>query len=164
MLSDTGMAELVEVMKRYPTKRAAILPLMHIIQREQGYVSAEAEEWIAERLELAPVKVHEVLTFYSMLHQQPVGRYHLQVCRTLSCSLRGAGRLLGYLGQEHDLRDGQVADDGLFSVDEVECLGACGDAPVVQINDDYHREVTVESFGELLDRLRRDSGAAGGDE
>ena len=163
MLSKKGLSEVDEVITRYPEKRAAILPLFHLFQQEHGYVSAEAEEWIGERLGLTPVKVHEVLTFYSMLHCDPVGKFHLQVCRTLSCELRGSEALLTHLRTKYGLANGGVGEDGLFSLDEVECLGACGTAPVVQVNDDYHVDLTVDSFEALLDELRNnDSSGADG--
>ena len=161
VLSAESVAEADEVMARYPVKRASILMLFHIVQREHGYISAEAEEWIAERLEMHPVKVHEVLTFYTMLHPDPVGTFHLQVCRTLSCQLRGCDELLDHLRSEYGLTSGEVAGDGVFSVDEVECLGACGDAPVVQVDDDYVNKLTVESFEELLQKLRAEAEAKG---
>lgn len=149
-LSAAGLTEIDAVMARYPVKQAAILPLFHVVQREHGYVSAEAEEWIAAKLDMAPVKVHEVLTFYSMLHTRPVGRLHLQVCRTLSCALRGAGKLLRHLESRHGLTNHAVSADRDFSLDEVECLGACGNAPVVQINDDYHLDLTPEKLDSLM--------------
>ena len=154
VLSEAGRAEAAEVMKRYPHKRAAILPLFHLVQREHGCISAEAEEWIAGELGLHPVKVHEVLTFYTMLHLEPVGKWHLQVCRTLSCQLRGCDRLLAHLGDKYALQNHGVSEDRVFSLEEVECLGACGDAPVVQVNDDYHKQLDVETFEELLQQLR----------
>lgn len=154
MLTPQGLAEFQEVRKRYPAKRAAILPLFHLFQKEQGFVSAEAEEWIARELDLAPVQVHEVLTFYTMLHQEPAGKYHLQVCRTLPCWLGGAGRLLRHLGQKYGIRTGEKTRDGRLGLQEVECLGACGNAPVVQVNDDYHWDLTVEKLDRLLESLR----------
>ena len=154
VLSEAGRAELDELLRRYPVPRAAILPLFHLVQREQGFISAEAEEWIAGVLGLTPVKVHEVLTFYTMLRTEPVGRFHLQVCRTLSCELRGSERLLEHLRAKLGLeRQCQASPDGKFSFQEVECLGACGNAPVVQVNDDYHMDLDVAKLEALLARL-----------
>src|SRR5205814_152656 len=127
-----------DIAKRYPSRRAALLPLFHLVQEEKGFISAEAEEWIAETLGLTPVQVHEVLTFYTMLHPEPVGRHHLQLCRTLPCLLRGAGSLFVHLEKRLGIGAHEKTADGRFSLEEVECLGACGNAPVLQVNDDYH--------------------------
>ena len=154
VLSAEGLKELDGLLGRYPTRRAALLPLFHLVQREHGFISAEAEEWIAERLDLTPVKVHEVLTFYTMLRTRPAGRWHLQVCRTLSCQLRGAEKLLEHLHGKLGLeRENEPTPDGRFSFQEVECLGACGNAPVVQVNDDYHMDLDVSRLDALLARL-----------
>jgi NADH-quinone oxidoreductase E subunit len=154
ILSEEAMAEFRQVLTRYPTRRAAILPLFHLVQREHGHISAEAEEWIGQQLDLPPVKVHEVLTFYTMLRQEPWGRHHLQVCRTLPCMLRGAARIVHQIEARLGIRDGGKTGDGRFSLQEVECLGACGNAPVVQVNDDYHMDVTAEKLDRLLDGLK----------
>ena len=154
MLSAQGLATLEAVMKRYPTKQAAIRPLFHLVQKEHGYISAKAEEWIASKLDLPPVKVHEVMTFYTMLHAEPVGRHHLQLCRTLPCMLRGSERLLAHLKGKLGLIAGERTADGRFSLQEVECLAACGNAPCIQVNDDYHMDVTVEKLDRLLDSLK----------
>jgi len=153
MLTPQGLAEFQEVRKRYPVKRAAILPLFHLFQKERGFVSAEAEEWIARELDLAPVQVHEVLTFYTMLHQEPPAKAHLQVCRTLPCWLAGARRLLRHIEDRYGIRDGEKTPDGRLGLQEVECLGACGNAPVAQLNDDYHWDLTVEKLDRLLESL-----------
>ena len=156
MLSERGLAELARVMERYPTRQAAILPLFHLVQREHGHISADAEVWIAKQLGLAPVKVHEVMTFYTMLHPEPVGKYHLQVCRTLPCALGGCGAVLARIRSKLGIRAGERTQDGKFSLQEVECLGACGNAPVVQVNDDYHWDLTAGKLEELLDRLAKE--------
>ena len=145
--------EIAEILTRYPQPRAAILPILHIAQREQGFVSAEAEEYIARLLDLPPVKVHEVVTFYSMLHLEPVGRHNLQFCRTLSCALRGGEKLMAETRRKLKIRDHEVTADGRYSVEGVECLGACGNAPVVQVNEDYHYDLTQEKLDKLLEGL-----------
>ena len=153
MLSAKGLEELADVLRRYPTKQAALLPLLHLVQKEHGFVSAEAEVWIGQQLGMAPVKVHEVLTFYTMLCREPRGRFHLQVCRTLPCALRGAGGLLAHIKARLGLKDGGVTPDRVFSLQEVECLGACGNAPVVQVNDDYRMDLSAEKLEQLLTSL-----------
>ena len=160
MLTPASLREIDEILTRYPVKRAALLPMCHVIQKERGFISAEAEEWIAARLDLAPVKVHEAITFYTMLYLAPVGRHHLQVCRTLSCALRGCERLLSHLKTSLGLLPGESTADGLFSLQEVECLGACGNAPVVQVNDAYHMDLSVEGLDTLLLKLRSGSDPA----
>ena len=154
MITAAGRAEFDQVLTRYPTKRAALLPLFHIVQREHGYISAEAEEWIAKELGLTPIQVHEVMTFYTMLRPEPVGKYHLQLCRTLPCALRGGIRLVHHVEEKLGIAaDCKPTKDGRFSLQEVECLGACGNAPVIQVNDDYYGDLTAEKLDRLLAAL-----------
>ena len=122
-----------EAIKRYPVKRSAVLPLLHLVQEDQGYVSDEAVEWIASELELQPINVYELLTFYPMLRRKPLGKKHVRVCRTLSCALRGAHRTCSTLETELDCKEGEVSEDGEFSLEYVECQASCGTGPVVLV-------------------------------
>ena len=133
-----------EAIKRYPIKRSAVLPLLHLVQEDQGYVSDEAIEWIASQLELEPINVYELLTFYPMLRRKPLGKKHVRVCRTLSCALRGAHRTCATLETELDCKEGDVSEDGEFSLEYVECQASCGTGPVVLVDELTYEEVEGE--------------------
>ncbi len=141
------------LLKRYPTKRAAMLPTLWLAQKQWGWISKEVMEYVAKLLELPPVKVYEVVTFYTMFHQKPVGKYHFQVCRTLSCELCGKEEIVHHLKKKLGIGLGEVSADGRFSLTEVECLGSCGTAPMAQINEDYHENLTPEKLDEILKKL-----------
>lgn len=142
-----------EVLTRYPTKRAATLPTLWLAQGEFGYLSSEAVEYVAGLLDLSPATVQGVVTFYTMFATQPMGRFHVQVCTNLSCTLVGARTLVGRLEDRLGVAVGQTTEDGAFSLSEVECLGSCGTAPVVQVNEEYHERQTPDGVVHLIDRL-----------
>ncbi len=141
------------ILSRYPTREAAILPVLHLAQREFGYLSDPAIEYVASLLGFSPARIEGVATFYTMFRRNPVGKYHLQVCRNLSCSLMGAEHLIEHLSGRLGIRPGQTTPDGKFTLSLVECLGSCGTAPVIQVNDDYHENLSVEAVDRLLDGL-----------
>jgi NADH-quinone oxidoreductase subunit E len=141
------------LVEKYPKPRAALLPILWEIQREKGWIDAEAEAWAAERVGVSPAFVHGVVTFYTMYKQQPTGKYHIQVCTTLSCMLRGSDELLDHLKQKLGIGLGETTADGKFSLQRVECLGSCGTAPMFQLNDDYHEDLTPERVDQLLESL-----------
>src|SRR3989440_9990845 len=128
-----------ELITHYPKRRSASLMLLHAVQEHYGYISRQAIEWIAGKLELQPINIYELVTFYPMFHQKPVGKYHLKVCRTLSCALGGAYELHGHLckrlGLDSEAQGTQTTKDGQYSIEFVECLASCGTAPVMMWND-----------------------------
>jgi NADH-quinone oxidoreductase subunit E len=147
-------AEIDEVISHYPKKRSASLMLLHAMQEKFGYISRQAVDWVAAKLELQPINIYELVTFYPMFHQKPVGRHHLRVCRTLSCALGGSYKLhehicekLGLDPQEHGP---QTTNDGGFTVEFVECLASCGTAPVMMCNDGFHEGVSDKKADEIL--------------
>jgi NADH-quinone oxidoreductase subunit E len=142
-----------ELLTRYPTKRAACLPVLHLCQRIHGWISADVIAYVARRLELAPSEVQGVVTFYTMYHQQPVAPNVVWVCRTLSCELRGARDLQKRLEQRFGCSAGGTSKDGKFTLKTAECLAACGQAPMVQINDAYYENLTVETLDRLIDEV-----------
>jgi len=149
-------AEINAVIGRYPQKRSAALMVLHALQEHFRCITPEAMEWAARKLELEPINIYELVTFYPMFHQQPVGRFHLRVCRTLSCALAGSFRLhehlCGTLGLDPRLHGPQTTPDGRFTVEFVECLASCGTAPVLLCNEELHERVTVEKADEILRR------------
>ena len=147
-------AELDELLTRYPTKMAALLPALWIVQRARGWVSAEAMAEVAEVLALTPAYVQGVVTFYTMYHQHPVGRYFIQVCTTTPCNVCGAEGVVDAFLQHTGCGElGVTSPDGRYTVIEVECLGACGFATPVQINDTYVESVTPQRVPEILAAL-----------
>ncbi len=141
------------IIARYPVKRSAILPLLHLVQNEQNHVTKDGMRWVAKKLKIEMNDVYEVLTFYSMFFTEPIGTYHIQLCRTISCFLCGAGEIREHLEKKLGIKAGQKTADGRFRLSEVECLGSCTTAPVMQINFDYHENLTPEKIDRILDAL-----------
>ena len=146
--------EIDEVITHYPQKRSASLMVLHALQEHFGHVSRGGVEWTARKLELEPIHVYELVTFYPMLRQEPAGRHVLKVCRTLSCALGGSGPLHGHLcrrlGLDETAHGMQTTADGKFSVEFVECLASCGTAPVMMCNEAFYEGVTPERADEIM--------------
>ena len=147
-------AEIDKLITHYPKKRSASLMLLHAIQERFGYVSRQAVEWVAAKLELQPINVYELATFYPMFQRAPVGKYHFKICRTLSCSLGGSHKLHEHfctkLGLDPHAHGAQTTKDGKFTVEFVECLAACGTAPVMMCNEDFHEGVSEQRADEIM--------------
>ena len=143
-----------EIVRRYPKKEAAMLPVLYLAQEEFGYLSAEAIEYVAKLMDLSPARVYGVVTFYTMLNMEPIGRHHVQVCRTLPCALVGAENITAFLKARLGIQVGETTPDGKFTLSEVECLASCGSGPMMQINDDYYENLTRENIEEILRSLK----------
>ncbi len=148
------VAEIDELITHYPKKRSAALMLLHAFQERFGYISRQAVEWTAAKLELQPINIYELVTFYPMFQQKPVGKFHLKVCRTLSCALGGSHKLHEHfcqrLGLDPEAHGVQTTKDGKFTVEFVECLASCGTAPVMMCNDAFHEGVSEAKADEIL--------------
>ncbi len=155
MLSDALKSKFDQVIARYPVKRSAIVPLLMFGQDEIGYVSDELIDEIARCVEVRPIEVIEDISYYSMLRRNPIGKHNLQVCTNISCLLRGGEEIFEHCGKRLGIGHKQTTPDGLFSLEEVECLGACCGAPAVQVNYDYHENLTPEKIDRLIERLKR---------
>ena len=156
MISDALKNKFDQIIARYPLKRSAIVPLLMFGQDEIGYVSDELVEEIARRVEVVPIEVIEDIGYYSMLHRKPIGKYNLQVCTNISCLLRGGEEILEHCAKRLGISHRQTTPDGLFSLEEVECLGACCGAPAMQVNYDYHENLTPEKIDRLIERIKGD--------
>ena len=154
MLSEALKEKFDRVVARYPVKRSAIVPLLMFAQDEIGYVSDEAIEEVARRVGVRPIEVIEDIGYYSMLHRQPIGRYNIQVCTNISCMLRGGEEILIHCSKKLGIGHKQTTPDGMFSLEEVECLGACCGAPALQVNYDYYENLTSEKIDALIDKLK----------
>ncbi|MBM4134557.1 MAG: NADH-quinone oxidoreductase subunit NuoE [Nitrospira sp.] len=156
MLSEKYKSEIADILSRYPVKRSALLPLLYLAQRETGYITEGAMKEIAGILKLTPPQVYETVTFYTMLNLKPVGKFHLQVCKSIMCALVGSDTLISWLEKKLGIKAGETTKDGLFTLSKVECLGACGTGPMMQINDDYYERLTEEKVDRILADLQRD--------
>jgi NADH-quinone oxidoreductase subunit E len=151
-------SELNELLTHYPQKRSASLMFLHAIQEHFGHISREAMEWIAARLELQPINIYELVTFYPMFRQEPQGKNQIRICRTLSCALGGSYKLhevyCKKLGLDRHVHGPQTTKDGKFTVEFVECLASCGMAPVMMCNDTFHEGVTESKAEEILEKCK----------
>src|SRR6266850_99000 len=151
-------AELDELLTHYPHKRSASIMFLHAIQEHFGHISSEAMEWVAAKLHLQPINIYELVTFYPMFHQKQVGKYHLRVCRTLSCTLGGSYKLheqlCKRLGLDSHQHGAQTTQDGKYTVEFVECLASCGTAPVMMCNEAFHEGVSEKRADEILESCK----------
>ena len=154
MISDEMKKRFDELVKRYPEKRSALIPILHDVQAEVGYLSPEAIAWVAAYLTLSPADVMSVASFYDMLHLEPVGKHMIYVCHNLTCSLLGAERLIRHLEGKLGIRMGETSPDGLISLKRMECLASCGTPPAIQIDGIFYERMTPQKLDELLEKLR----------
>jgi NADH-quinone oxidoreductase E subunit len=154
MLSTETQQKIESLKKVYETHQSALIPALHVAQADQGWLSEETQREVAQLLGLTAQSVRQVVTFYTMFHQKPVGRHMIQVCRNLSCSLLGGQRLQKQIQEKLGLEDGETTQDGRFTYVSVECLGSCGTAPVLMVNDRYHENVTPLEVDRLLEELK----------
>ncbi|WP_038248779.1 NADH-quinone oxidoreductase subunit NuoE family protein [Ghiorsea bivora] len=152
--SEARLAEIDALIKRYPSAKSALMPVLYMAQQDFGYLSMETQQMVADVLNLRLMEVREVVTFYTMFKEQPHGKYLLEVCTNASCMLNGADELYAQMKDILGIGPGEITEDGLFSIAEVECAGACAGAPVVQVNNVYHEKVTAESMEALITKVR----------
>jgi NADH-quinone oxidoreductase subunit E len=153
MLSEKAKAEINELKGKYPDSKSALLPALEIAQQENGWLSEEVMREVGQAMDLPPTEVASVASFYTMLYTQPVGEHVIQVCTNLSCSLLGAEHLVDYISRKLGIEVGDTTPDGKFTLLTVECLGSCGTAPVMQIDETYHENLTEEKIDRILERL-----------
>jgi len=139
---------------RYPKKEAAMLPVLYLAQQEFGHIGPEAIEYVAKLMDQAPARVLGVVSFYTMYNQKPIGRHHIQICRTLPCALGGAEKVTAFIKQKLGIKPGETTADGRFTLSEVECLASCGTAPMMQINDEYYENLTEAKIDEILGGMK----------
>ena len=145
-----------EILSRYPVKKSALIPLLHLAQEQAGYVSEEAMQHIAELVEVTPAEVLGTCSFYEMFKREPVGRFLVNICTNISCQLLGAEELLHHAERTLQIKPGGTTDDGLFTLEDVECLAACTEAPCLQVNYRYVNKVSAADFDQLITDLRTD--------
>lgn len=150
-----------ELVGRYPVREAALIPALHKIQDDLGWMPVEAMDWVADKLGLPRVRVYGVVSYYTMFRRKQPGRHRLEICTNLSCSLMGAEHLRDHLCRKLGVKSGETTGDGRITLEEVECLGSCGTAPVMIVDDEYHENLTPEKVDTILSDLElRDKGSA----
>jgi NADH-quinone oxidoreductase E subunit len=154
MFSEENLKKLDLLRSKYPKSKPLVLPALWMAQRQFGWISPDVMKYVAGLLDLPVSHVYGVVTFYTMFNTKPVGAHHLQVCTNVSCMLRGGDRLLDHVCRRLNIGKGETTADSRFTVTEVECLGSCGTAPAVQINDDYHENLSPEKLDAILNELR----------
>lgn len=153
ILSPKFYDEMKKLEPRYPTRVALLLPALHAAQRETSWLSAEVLEEVAAYIGIHPAQAREVASFYTMYNLKPVGKYHIKVCTNVACELRGADGLIKHCEKRLGIELGQTTSDRRFTIHEEECLGACGTAPAMMLNDDYHEDLNVAKLDQILDQL-----------
>lgn len=153
-LSEKYRDEIAAILARYPVKRSALIPLLYLAQREHGYVTEEAMVEIAGILGLTPPQVYETVTFYTMFNLKPIGKFHIQICKSLMCALVGSDTVVEWIKTKLGIGPGETTPDGLFTLSLVECLASCGTGPMMQINEDYYERLTEEKVDRILADLR----------
>ncbi len=151
--------EIERLIGKYPSRRSAMLPLLWIVQRRAGWVSQGAMEEVAGILGVTVAEVYEVVSFYTMFQQKPVGRFHIALCDTLSCAICGTHEIAAYLAEKHGIEMRKVTGDGLFSMEPVECIGACANAPALLLNEDLVGDLTPAGIDAMIEECRRKAGA-----
>lgn len=142
-----------ELISRYPHKEAAVLPVLYLAQKEFGYLSPESIEYVAKLMEIPTARLYGTVSFYSLLYMKPMGRHHIQVCRTFPCALLGAEKITDSIKRRLGIDIGETTADGKFTLSEVECLASCGTGPMMQINDEYYENLSEEKIEAILKDL-----------
>ena len=148
-------AKFKEYASRYPKIDSCMLPALWLVQEQEGWVSPEAMVYVAQKVEKSPMQVYEVATFYTMFNLKPIGKHHIELCKTLSCMLCGSRDIKNYIKESIGIEPGQTSQDGLFHLSEVECLGACGGAPMFALNGVYHEKLTTQKVDELIKECKK---------
>jgi NADH-quinone oxidoreductase E subunit len=152
--TEENLKKVDETLKKYPLKKPAVMPVLWIAQEQNGWISGEVMKEVASILDMTPEDVLGVVSFYTMYHQKPMGKYHIQVCTNVSCMLKGANQIYDRVKKKLGLNNMEVSDDMQFSVEEVECMGSCGTAPMIAVNEDYFENLDLEKTEKILESLK----------
>ncbi|HEX2845186.1 MAG: NAD(P)H-dependent oxidoreductase subunit E [Chitinophagaceae bacterium] len=158
--SDSKLKEVEKIIARYPQgkQKSAVIPVLHLAQQEfGGWLDVPVMDYVASLLSITPIEVYEVATFYSMFNLKPVGRYMFEVCQTGPCMISGADNIIDYIGKKLGIKPGETTSDGMFTLKTVECLGACGYAPMMQMGKHYKEHLTPQRVDEIVDECRRNA-------
>ncbi len=152
--SDEELKQIEKIKSKYPIEKSAIMDIMWMAQKKWGWISKDVMQYIAELLNLPYAHVYGVATFYTMYFKKPMGKYHIQVCTNVSCMLNEGEMIFEYISEKLEIGHNEATPDGLFSLEEVECMGACGGAPMIAINEDYYEKITIDKIETLLKECR----------
>jgi NADH-quinone oxidoreductase subunit E len=152
--SEDNLRRIEDLLKKYPVKQPAVMPVLWIAQEQNGWISGEVMKEVASLLDMTPEEVLGIITFYTMYHQKPMGKFHIQVCTNVSCMLRGANQIYDHVKQKLGLNNMEVSEDMLFSLEEVECMGSCGTAPMIAVNEDYYENLDINQTDKILESLK----------
>ena len=152
--TEENLGKIENLLKKYPTKQAAVMPVLYLAQEQNGWISQEVMIEVASILDMTTEDVLGVVTFYTMYHQKPMGKYHLQVCTNVSCMLRGSYDLYNHVKAKLTIDNGGLTEDKMFSLEEVECMGSCGTAPMIAINEDYFENLDKQKLDQILESLK----------
>ena len=153
MLNESNLNRVEELRKQYPTSQALVLPVLWMIQEQEGYISEESMKYAGTLLNIPYSHMLGVVTFYTMIQKKSVGKHHIEVCTNVSCMLRGSGKILEHIEKRLGIKAGETSQDKKWTLTEAECLGSCGTAPMLAIGDEYYENLTVEKIDKLLDSL-----------
>lgn len=154
MLNEDNLKRVEELRKRYPTSQALVLPVLWIVQEQEGYISEDSMKYAAALLHIPFGHVLGVVSFYTMLKKKQIGKNHIEVCTNVSCMLRGSAKILQHIEQRLGIKVGETSPDQRWTLSEVECMGSCGTAPVLAIDDEYYENLTIEKIDKLIDKLK----------
>jgi NADH-quinone oxidoreductase subunit E len=154
MLSEENQKKVAELRKRYPTSQSLVLPVLWMVQEQEGYISEDSMKYVAALLRIPFGHILGVVTFYTMLQKKPMGRHHVEVCTNISCMLRGSGKILEHIEKRLGISVGETSHDKKWTLSETECLGSCGTAPMLAIGDEYYENLTLEKIDTLIDTLK----------
>ena len=154
MLTEENQKKVEELRKRYPTSQALVLPVLWIVQEQEGYISEDSMKYVASLLHIPFGHIYGVVSFYTMLQKDRIGKYHIEVCTNVSCMLRGSGKILEHIEQRLGLKVGETSPDKKWTLTETECLGSCGTAPMLAVGDEYCENLTLEKIDKLIDNMK----------
>jgi NADH-quinone oxidoreductase subunit E len=154
MLNEENQKKIIELQKRYPTSQSLVLPVLWMVQEQEGYISEDSMKYVATLLHIPFGHILGVVTFYTMLQKKPIGRHHIEVCTNISCMLRGSGNILEHIEKRLGISVGETSPDKKWTLSEAECLGSCGTAPMLAIGDEYYENLTLEKIDTLLATLK----------
>ena len=154
MLSEENQKKVEELRKRYPTSQALLLPVLWIVQEQEGYISEDSMKYVAALLQIPFGHILGVVSFYTMLQKKQIGKHHIEVCTNVSCMLRGSGNILEHIEQRLGIKVGETSSDKKWTLSEAECMGSCGTAPMLAIGDEYYENLTLEKIDKLIEQLK----------
>jgi NADH-quinone oxidoreductase E subunit len=154
MLSEKNQKKVEELRKRYPTSQALVLPVLWIVQEQEGYISEDSMKYVAALLQIPFGHVLGVVSFYTMLQEKQIGKHHIEVCTNVSCMLRGSGKILEHIEQRLGISVGETSPDKKWTLSEAECMGSCGTAPMLAIGNEYYENLTFEKIDKLIDSMK----------